>query len=115
MDSGGSWLAALGPYDSQMQRLVFFDVQSGRRLFDRPVARSATFSAITGSRGVWLSDARQIVLSPRLESRALFDHACSRRPEGRKVLDRPDAGRPRRETAGFRSVPQQLRAEPSDR
>jgi len=86
MDPGGTWLAALGPHDSWVDRLVVFDLPSGRRLFDRPVARSATLDAIAGRRGVWLSDARQILLAHQLDSRSLFTYGCSRRPEGRTVL-----------------------------
>jgi hypothetical protein len=86
MDPGGAWLAALGPYDSWMQRLVFIDLQSGRRLLDRPVSRSTTLDAVQGGRGVWLSDARQISLTPKLDSQTLFDTACARRPDGRRSL-----------------------------
>jgi hypothetical protein len=86
MDPGGTWLAALGPVDSWFDRLVFFDLPSGRRLFDRPVSRSATIDAIAEGRGVWLSDGRRLLLSPKVDSKALFAQACSRRPEGRTKL-----------------------------
>lgn len=86
MAPDGRWIAALGPHDETMQRLIVWDVASSRRRFSGLVSSSRTLSVVASGKGVWLDNARLILFVDTPDFQSLFAAACARRPEGRRTL-----------------------------